>query len=126
MTAPTIEKMDVEEFINHLESKCVVLSDEPFSPIPTGEKPKYYVFLVSEAEEMLEQFLDAKSPNALPLDEIPEGWFLRHIKFNPLIKTQPKWECLLFHATDGERSAVANGTTMAEALRAAIAKVVEK
>lgn len=66
MTQPTIEQMDVEEFINHLESTCVVLTDEPeVIPKFLAKPPRYYSFRVSEAEQMLEQFVSARIRAAL-------------------------------------------------------------
>jgi len=84
MTQPTIEQMDVDEFINHLETTCVVLTDEPeVIPKFLAKPPRYYSFRVSEAEQMLEQFVSARIRAALTekqgvaLDEAPEAYYLQ-------------------------------------------------
>jgi len=123
MTQPTIEQMDVEEFINHLESTCVVLTDEPeVIPKFLAKPPRYYSFRVSEAEQMLEQFVSARiraaltEKQGLPLDEIPENLEFRLSQQ----KHRRGYSCTLFHIGSTYTAGRGDAATPAEAISAAI------
>lgn len=127
MTQPTIEQMDVEEFINHLESTCVVLTDEPeVIPKFLAKPPRYYSFRVSEAEQMLEQFVSARiraaleEKQGLPLDEVPDGWRFESIELVMSIDAPPQYFCRLSSFPEQYDDATAKGATLTEAFRAAI------
>jgi len=66
--------------------------------------------------------LHKSKSNTLPLDEIPEGWVFHSLNY--YVYPKECWGCILAeHVFDMVRQVDERGTTPAEALRAAIAKV---
>lgn len=103
MTQPTVEQM-----IEWLRKFCVL--DE--QPSQSDQQTCFMALAISA-------HLRVTAGNTLPLDEVPEGWFVAWIG-QDVEHFKHLWQCRIQHE-DG-RTHFAQGTTPAAALRVAIAK----
>ena len=106
MTQPTIERLLNE----------IAVSPTHYYP---HNKKEYYEIGV-DTVEAIRAVLTAQSANTLPLDEVPEGWYVAML-CQDVVHFHRLWQCRLQHE-DG-RTRFSESQTPAEALRAAIAKV---